>query len=85
VALFAVKLHLFKEHVKTDDNSDGVIDIQKIESEKQLRDIFTKELVEAEFVPLRDQLMGWDLKKPKPDETDVHPMQQRHTAILLVQ
>jgi hypothetical protein len=37
-----VKLHFFKEHVKTDDNPHGVIDIQKIESEKQLGDIFTK-------------------------------------------
>lgn len=70
---FAVKLHFFKEHVKTDDNPDGEIDIKKIESEKQLGDIFTKGLVEAKFVPLRDRLMGWDLNKPKPDETDVHP------------
>ena len=70
---FAVKLHFFKEHVKTDDNPGGPIHIQKIDTEKQLGDIFTKGLVEAKFVPLRDRLMGWDLNKPKPDETDVHP------------
>jgi hypothetical protein len=58
---FAVKLHFFKEHVKTPTNPNGTVNIQKIESEKNIADIFTKGLVEAKFVPLRDKLMGWDL------------------------
>ena len=58
---FAVKLHFFKEHVKTDDNPDGEIDIQKIDTNDQLADIMTKGLVEYKFKPLRDRLMGWDL------------------------
>jgi hypothetical protein len=70
---FAVKLHFFKEHVKTDQNPNGEILIQKIDTAQQLGDIFTKGLVEAKFVPLRDRLMGWDLIPTKPDESDVHP------------
>jgi hypothetical protein len=58
---FAVKLHFFREHVKTESNPDGEINIQKVETVNQLADIMTKGLVEAKFVPLRDRLMGWDL------------------------
>ena len=58
---FAVKLHFFKEHVRTDANPDGEVVIHKIETDKQLADIMTKGLVEDKFVPLRDRLMGWDL------------------------
>ena len=59
---FAVKLHFFREHVKTESNPQGEIHIQKIESVNQLADIMTKGLVEAKFVPLRDRLMGWDIE-----------------------
>ena len=59
---FAVKLHFFKEHVKTPDNPNGEIDIHKIDTDAQLADIFTKGLVEAKFTPLQDKLMGWDLR-----------------------
>jgi hypothetical protein len=65
---FAVKLHFFKEHVKTDTNPHGEVVIQKIETTKQLADIMTKGLVAEKFKPLRDALMGWDLNeegKPK--------------------
>jgi hypothetical protein len=58
---FAVKLHFFKEHVKTPANPNGEIDILKIETTKQLADIMTKGLVADKFTPLRDALMGWDL------------------------
>jgi len=58
---FAVKLHFFKEHVKTESNPNGEIHIQKIETTQQLADSLTKGLVEDKFVPLRDKLMGWDL------------------------
>ena len=53
-----MKLHFFREHVKTESNPQGEIHIQKIESVNQLADIMTKGLVEAKFVPLRDRLMG---------------------------
>jgi len=58
---FAVKLHFFKEHVRTDSNPNGEIDIHKIATTKQLGDIMTKGLVPEKFKPLRDALMGWDL------------------------
>ena len=58
---FAVKLHFFKEHVKTDANPNGKIHIQKIDTHSQLGDIFAKGLVQDKFEPLRDRLMGWDL------------------------
>ena len=69
---FAVKLHFFREHVKTESNPDGEIHIQKIETVNQLADIMTKGLVEAKFVPLRDRLMGWDLDKETAQETNLH-------------
>ena len=62
---FAVKLHFFKEHVKTTDNPNGEINIQKIDTNKQLADIMTKGLVEAKFATLQDELMGWNLYKSK--------------------
>ena len=58
---FAVKLHFFKEHVKTLEHPDRPVHIHKIATDKQLADIMTKGLVEAKFQPLRDRLMGWDL------------------------
>ena len=58
---FAVKLHFFKEHVKTERNPNGEIDIQKVDTKDQLADIMTKGLVEDKFAPLHDRLMGWDL------------------------
>ena len=64
---FAVKLHFFKERVKTAANPDGEIHIQKAESSLNLADLFTKGVVEAKFVPLRDKLMGWDLNRSNPD------------------
>jgi hypothetical protein len=59
---FAVRLHCFREYVKTESNPQGEIHIQKIETVNQLADIMTKGLVEAEFVPLRNRLMGWDIE-----------------------
>ena len=58
---FAVKLHFFREHVKTASNPNGEVEIQKIETTKQLADIMTKGLTIDKFTPLRDALMGWDL------------------------
>ena len=58
---FAVKLHFFKEHVKTENNPHGEVEIKKIDTTKQLADIMTKGLVADKFTPLRDALMGWDM------------------------
>ena len=69
---FAVKLHFFKEHVKTDGNPNGEIDIQKVDAKDQLADIMTKGLVEEKFQPLRDRLMGWDLTDSAVPEVNVH-------------
>ena len=63
---FAVKLHFFKEHVWTPQNTSGEVHIQKVDTLNQLADIMTKGLVQAKFEPLRDRLMGWDLN---PDGT----------------
>jgi len=60
---FAVKLHFFKEHVKTEENPEGDVEIHKICTSKQLADIMTKGLVKDKFEPLRDALMGWDLNE----------------------
>ena len=49
--------------MKTEQNPNGEIHIQKIETENQLADIMTKGLVEDKFRPLRDRLMGWDLQR----------------------
>ena len=70
---FAVKLHFFKEHVRTSDNPNGEILIQKIETVNQLADIMTKGLVQAKFEPLRDRLMGWNLDSSAEDgKSNVH-------------
>ena len=39
---FAVKLHFFREHVRTESNPNGEIHVQKIETVNQLADIMTK-------------------------------------------
>lgn len=67
---FAVKYHFFREHVKTEENPQGEVDIQKIETHNQLADIMTKGLVEAVFAPLRDRLMGWDLEEEANNVSD---------------
>ena len=51
---YAIKYHFFKEYVRK-----GEIKLFKIETEKQLADIFTKGLVKDTFVKIRKLLMGW--------------------------
>ena len=69
---FAVKLHFFKEHVKTALNPMGEVNIQKIETTNQMADVMTKGLVEAKFIPLRDKLMGWDLTSEGGPKAHLH-------------
>ena len=52
------KYHFFKEHLKV-ENGDGIeIEIEYIETTKQIADIFTKGVGYKLFKPLRDQLIG---------------------------
>eukprot|EP00980_Cylindrotheca_fusiformis_P016529 scaffold4949_cov134-Cylindrotheca_fusiformis.AAC.8 len=51
------KYHHFKEHLGVEDG-DG-IEIEYIETENQVADIFTKGVGNTLYKPLRDKLMGW--------------------------
>ena len=51
----AVKVHWFKQHL----GADKGITIQKIDSEFQKADIFTKGLPEVDFARIRKLVMGW--------------------------
>ena len=50
----AVKYHHFQHHVEK-----GMIKIEKVESERQKADIFTKGLGPVKFPKIRKLLMGW--------------------------
>ena len=50
----AVKYHWFRQHVES-----GEIHIVKVESSKQLADIFTKGLLGEKFLAIRKLLCGW--------------------------
>ena len=50
----ALKYHHFRKHV-----TDGTISITYLESTKQIADIFTKPLGDAQFTTLRGLLTGW--------------------------
>jgi hypothetical protein len=51
---YGVKYHFFREQVKNKE-----IQLYKIETTKQLADIFTKGLVQSTFEEIRQLLMGW--------------------------
>jgi histone deacetylase 1/2 len=55
---FATEMHWFREHLR---DSNGQIIVQRVDTTKQQGDIFTKGLVEAEYVKKRNTLMGWDI------------------------
>eukprot|EP00957_Ditylum_brightwellii_P029402 2222671-Ditylum_brightwellii.AAC.1 len=50
----AVKYHWFRQHVES-----GEVHIVKVESSKQLADIFTKGLQGEKFLAIRKLLCGW--------------------------
>jgi hypothetical protein len=56
---YHTKYHFFKSHVQTDKNPDGVLCIEKIDTKKQVADIFTKPLDAVTFKTVRALLMGW--------------------------
>ena len=49
----------FKHHVQTDKNPARVLCIEKIDTKKQVADIFTKPLDAVTFKTVRALLMGW--------------------------
>ena len=51
---YNIKYHFFREQVK-----NGNIKLYKVDTKKQLADIFTKGLVQATFEELRKMMMGW--------------------------
>ena len=55
----ATKYHWFRSHIHSEYNQDGWLDIEKIESDKQAADIFTKNLTHEKFVAARQLLCGW--------------------------
>ena len=69
---FNVKLHFFKEHVKTKQYPDRPVHIHKSDTEEQLADIMTKGLTYDQYQPLRDRLMGWDLDESTPATEHPH-------------
>ena len=50
----ATKYHHFREHVK-----NGTLIVKRVETSKQLADIFTKRLPKQPLEYLRHQIMGW--------------------------
>jgi hypothetical protein len=53
---YATKLHFFKSHIGT---GKGQINLEHIDTEDQIADIFTKGLAAELFTKLRKLLMGW--------------------------
>ena len=50
----AVKYHWFRSHIEP-----GILDVQKVDTNDQLGDIFTKGLGATKFKAMREKLMGW--------------------------
>ena len=50
----AIKYHFFREAVK-----EGILNITRIDTKKQLADIFTKPTPLSTLEPLRKEIMGW--------------------------
>lgn len=55
----ATKYHWFRSHIQSEFNPDGWLEIEKVESDKQAADIFTKNLSHEKFVAARKLLCGW--------------------------
>lgn len=55
----ASKYHWFRSHVQTRANPTGIIRIEKIDTTRQIADIFTKNLTTDKFERARKALCGW--------------------------
>ena len=56
---YAVKWHFFWSHVKTRDNPDGSVELEKIATDKQQADYMTKGMVRESFQNCRRLNQGW--------------------------
>jgi hypothetical protein len=55
----ATKYHWFRSHLQSDSNPTGWLEIDKVESDQQAADIFTKNLTHEKFTAARQLLCGW--------------------------
>jgi hypothetical protein len=55
----ATKYHWFRSHLVSDTNPNGWLDIDKVASDEQAADIFTKNLTHEKFIAARKLLCGW--------------------------
>lgn len=55
----ATKYHWFRSHIQSDSNPDGWLQIEKVDTNNQAADIFTKNLQHEKFVTARLLLCGW--------------------------
>ena len=55
----AAKYHWFRSYVKGANNPDAFLDIEKVDTKKQLADCLTKNLQADSFERARDLLCGW--------------------------
>jgi hypothetical protein len=53
------KYHWFRSYVLGSRNNDAFLDIVKVATDKQMADMFTKNLTEQKFLAARKQLCGW--------------------------
>ena len=55
----AVKYHFFKSHINNGSQKDTGINIERVDTNVQKADIFTKGLDKDKFQSLQKMLMGW--------------------------
>ena len=54
-----IKYHHFRSHIHSEQNPEGMINIQHVGTKEQIADIFTKPLPQQPFHYLCSKLMGW--------------------------
>ena len=74
----SIKYHFFREAVK-----NGILHITRVETKKQLADIFTKPTPLTTLEPLRKEIMGWltMFKRGSNESSDKHKVVCHLTSI----
>ncbi len=57
------KYHWFRSYVLGSRNKDAFLDIDKVATDKQMADMFTKNLPELKFIAARKLLRGWSFSQ----------------------